>query len=184
MPVDFQLLEQVLRLPESRDVTRSPIVTAIILSDPSNAADLVPYLDKLDSIASFNARRILCIFDATATPYLLAAMQTVGLEARQVGIEILWSILLGESPRALREILIQAASDIEVLLDDTRPLTDDMPEYIERDFQGRICDLAFIMLQSVMDPESDESLFRSLNDRERDNEIALWKSKNTGLGIV
>jgi hypothetical protein len=184
MPIDRQLLEQILRTPESRDVSDSPIVTAIILHDASNAADLVPYLDQIDSDASINARRILCMFDAAAIPYLLVAMRNAGLEARKECIEILWSTLLGESAQTVREILIQVGPDKEMLLDDKRPLPDEFSEYVERDFRGRICDLAFIMLQSVVDSEYDQSLFRSLDDNERDTEIARLKRKGSEPGIV
>ncbi len=184
MQIDRQLLEQVLHTPESRDVRDSPIVTAIILSDARNAGDLAPYLDQVDSNVSTNARLILCLFDVASVPHLVAALRNVGLEGRKEGIDILWSLLLGENNLTIRDTLTQIAHDMEVLLDDKRPLPDQMPDFIERDFQGRVCDLAFIMLQSLINDEYDQSLFRSLKNIDRDDEIARLRRRGFGLHIA
>ena len=93
-------------------------------------------------------------------------------------------MLLGENTWTIRDTLIQIAPDMEVLLDDKRPLPDHMPEYIERDFRGRICDVAFIVLQQLIDVEYDQSVFRSLDDTSRDEEIARLKRRGFGSAIV
>src|SRR5438132_921597 len=134
MAIDPNVLQTVLHTPESRDVAESPMVTAVILSDPANAMDLVPALEQPDTIDSMNARRILCQFGAEAVPYLMKSLRNSGLNARRDGIEILWSMLLGENNWAVRDTLNQIATDLFVLLDDKRPLPDRMPAYIERDF--------------------------------------------------
>ena len=46
MAIDLNLVVQVLRTPESRDVTESPIVRAVILSEAANAAALVSALER------------------------------------------------------------------------------------------------------------------------------------------
>lgn len=46
MAIDPRMLTQVLRTPRDEDVTASPIVRAVILGDPSNAADLVGALPR------------------------------------------------------------------------------------------------------------------------------------------
>lgn len=173
MPVDPQLLEQALGLPEEKDPEDSPIVTAVILADPANAADLVPYLDRTDSLQALNARRILVEFDAPAAPVIVHALRSAGTSARLEGIEVVWSILLAEEPRARRDgLLALDGTDLDELLNDKRPVPeDDIPDYIERDFTGRICDLALIMLESLHDPDYDPSHFRQLDDDERDAEI-------------
>jgi hypothetical protein len=61
----------------------------------------------------------------------------------------------------VRETLSAVKPDLDKLLDDTRPLPDEMPEYIERDFRGRICDRAYIVISQLINPEFDQSLFRS-----------------------
>src|SRR6266511_3791322 len=96
MPLDPRLLEQVLRLPESKDVRDSPIVTAVILQDPQNARDLVPYLNRIETLEAHNARRILCLFGAAAAPHVLDALQAVGTEGRNEGVEVLAALLVTE----------------------------------------------------------------------------------------
>lgn len=184
MAVDPQLLDQVLRTPVSHDINASPIVTAVILSDPANATDLVPALERMETIQSKNARRILCLFGAEAVPYLVSALLNVGVNARKEGIEILWSMLVGENKWTIRDTLTQSAPDMEVLLTDKRPLPEHAPDYMERDFQGRICDLAFIVLQHLIDAEYDQSSFRSLDERGRDEEIVRLKRRGFGLNVA
>jgi len=155
----------------------------VILSDPANAIDLVPALEQADTIESTNARRILCQFGAEAAPYLTKTLRNGGLNARKEGVEILWSMLLGENSWVVRDTLNQIASDLFVLLDDKRPLPDRMPTHIERDFRGRICDLTFIVVQQLIDSRYDQSEFRSLDDKGRDEYITRLKDRGFGLAI-
>jgi hypothetical protein len=176
MAIDSQTLARVLRTPKSQDVTESPIVRAIILSDASNAATLVSALEGSQRIEAYNARRILCLFDASALPHLLSELRTAGLNARKEGIEILWAMLIGENVWTVREALASVKPDLDILLEDTHPLPDEMPDYVERDFRGRICDLAFIVIQQMISPEYDQSLFRSMDEngrKQRDRSIEI-----------
>lgn len=184
MPIDPNMLAQVLRTPESRDVTESPIVRAVIVTDPANVADLVSALEHADSLEARNARRIACLFETDAVAPLLAKLRTAGPDARKEGIEIFWTILTGEDPHTIRRTLDVVQDDLDVLFNDTRPLPDNMPEWIERDFRGRICDLAFILVQLLLSPEFDQSLFRSLDDEGRNNEIRRLRTRVLSPGIV
>jgi hypothetical protein len=184
MTLDPLLLDQVLRTPEGRDVTESPIVTAIILADPAHVAALVPALDRPDSLEGRNARRVLCLFGPEAAGPLVAALAGAGLNARRKGLEVLWCLLAAEEPYTVLAALRQAGPGLDVLLDDRRPLPDDLPEYIERDFSGRVCDEAFLVARELLDPEYDQSLFRSLDEEGRDREIARFKRVAPGASIA
>ncbi|WON73687.1 hypothetical protein [Nitrosospira sp. Is2] len=184
MAIPPQMLTQVLRTPKTQDVTESPIVRAIILSDASNAAKLVDSLEQSQTLEAYNARRILCLFEADAVSHLLAKLGTAGLNARKEGLEILWALLAAEEAWTVRETLSAVKSDLDKLLDDTRPLPDNMPEYIERDVRGRICDLAFIVISQLVNREYDQSLFRSLDDRGRNEEIRRFKARGIPLNIA
>jgi hypothetical protein len=184
MAIDPQLLAQVLRTPESRDVTESPIVRAVILSDAANAADLVSALERSQTTEAVNARRILCLFDANAVPHVLGELDTAGPDARKEGLEILWALLVGEEAWTVRETLAAVKGKLDALLEDGRPLPDEMPSYIERDFRGRICDLAFIVVRQLIDPEYDQSLFRSLDEKGRNEEIKLLKTRGFAQSIA
>jgi hypothetical protein len=184
MTIDPQMLAQVLRTPRSQDVTESPIVRAVILTEPANAADLVSALERTRTIEAYNARRILCLFDARAVPHLLAQLQMAGPNARKEGIEILWAMLIGEQAWTVRETLTAVERDLDSLLQDTRPLPDEMPGHIERDFRGRICDLTFIVIQQLISPEYDQSLFRSLDENGRNEEIKRLKVRGIRPNIA
>lgn len=183
MALPPQMLAQILRMPKTQDVTESPIVRAMILNDASNAAELVEPLEQSQTLEAYNARRILCLFEADAVPHLLAKLATAGPIARKEGLEILWALLAVEEAWKVREILSTVKPDLDKLLDDTRALPDDMPEYIERDFRGRICDLAFIVASQLINREYDQSLFRSLDDRGRNEEIRRFKARGFALNI-
>jgi hypothetical protein len=180
MAVDQLLLEQVLTMPETLDVTRSPIVTAIILNDPTSAADLVLALEPIGSKRSRNARSILCHFGAEAVPFLLGTVGTATPESNKEIIEIMWAMFAGENRRRIRNTLAQVSDELDVLLDDKRLLPDD-PETFERDFSGRICDLAYTVLSYLDDPDFDRSLFRSMGNDERDVEIRRYRSRIRSL---
>ncbi len=184
MTIDPQLLEQVLRTPKSQDVSESPIVRAVILADASNAADLIPALNNSGTVEAANARQILALFEPNTVPYLLAALHPAELNSRKEGLEILWALLVGEKQWTIRETLTVAKPNLDALLEDTRLLPDEMPEYVERDFRGRICDLAYIVVQHLLDPEFDQSMFRALDDRGRDEAIKRLKGMGFGLHIV
>ena len=179
-----RLLAQVLSTPRSRDVTESPIVRAVILSDPANAAEIVPALEHSQELEAYNARCVLCLFEANAVPHLLAKLRTAGPNARKEGLEILWSLLFAEEAWTVREILCTVKSDLDTLLGDTHPLPDDMPDYIERDFRGRICDLAYIVIQLLLSPQFDESTFRSMENMSRDREIDVLKRRDFSLTVA
>jgi len=184
MAIEPTLLEQVLRTPESRDVRSSPIVTAVILSDPGNAANLVPALDEIEGIRSRNARRILCLFAAAAVPHLVGALLGVGVHAREVGIDIIWSMMLGENQGTIRRTLTEILPDMHVLLDDKRPLPEPPPDPMEKDFPRRVCDHAFIALQELLDPDFDDLLFLTMEERDRDEEIRRFKARGIGLRVA
>jgi hypothetical protein len=154
------------------------------LSDATNAADLVAALESRHTIEAYNARRILCLFDARAVPHLLAGLGTADANARKEGIEILWAMLVGEEVWTVRETLAAVKGDLDTLLQDTHSLPDEMPDYIERDFRGRICDLAFIVIQQLLSPNYDQSLFRSMDENGRNEEIKRSKARDFGLNIV
>jgi len=175
------LLDQVLRTPRSKDVTESPIVRTVILADAANAADLVPSLERTETLEAYNARRILCLFGPDAAPHLLAALNGAGPTARKEGIEVLWALLVSEEARTIRETMAAAQSDFDMLLEDKRALPDNMPPHTERDFRGRICDLAFIVAQQLVNREYDQSPFRSLDDKGRDEEIRRFKARRLNL---
>ncbi len=184
MAVHPFLLEQVLRLPEEKDVRNSPIVTAIILADPANAADLVPYLERRDGPVAANARRVLCLFDAAAVPHLVAALADRSAAARMDGLEILWTLLITESAPVARDALERIAPDLDPLFADKRQLPYELPPHVEHDFVGRICDLAFLVCTEILDPDFDQSLFRSLDDEGRDREIARLRQRGLRPGVV
>jgi hypothetical protein len=172
MPVDPQLLSQALRTPESQEVAESPIVRAVVLADPSNVSDLVPLLARPDTLEGRNARRVVCHFQADAVPPLLAALASAtSATARMQGVEMLWTLLAGEEPHVIRAALGESAGDLTALLQDTTPLPVEYPEYIEVDFTGRVCDLAYIVVRELLDRDFDQSGFRALDDEGRDADI-------------
>jgi hypothetical protein len=184
MPIDLQLVTQVLRTPKSQDVTNTPIVTAIILQDPSNAADLVQALEQSDTLEGFNARKILCQFEATAVAPLVARLGTAGPRARKEGLEILWALLTTEAASTVRETLTSVKNGLSVLLDDRTDLPDELPPYIERDFRGRVCDLAYIVIQTLLSARFDQSAFRAMGSDERNQEIDRFRGKDYGLTLA
>jgi hypothetical protein len=184
MPLDPQLLSQVLRTPRAQDATQSPIVTAIILQDPANAADLVGALEEAKTLEAYNARLILCEFGADAVPALVARMGTAGLNARREGLDVLWALLITESPTTIQDSLKRVKDGLNLLLDDATPLPDNLPAHIERDFHGRICDLAYIVVQQLLSPRFDQSTFRSMDNQGRDREIDVLKRKDFSFNIA
>lgn len=177
MPVDPQLLRQALRTPEEADVTETPIARAVILTDPANAADLVPMLGD-DSLEARNARRVLCQFGPDAVAHLLTALAAdMSARARSQGAGVLAAMLTSEEPYTVRRNLAEAQASVRTLLTDTRPLPDEMPAYIERDFTGRICDQLYVTIRELLDADFDQSDFRAFDDVERDAEIRQWLSR-------
>lgn len=184
MAVDPQLLEQALRTPESQDVTMSPIVRTVFLADPANAADLVPQLGRPDLLMSRNARRVLCAFEADAASPLLAALALVAEpRIRADGIGVLWALLSVEDRRTVRETLDASTPELAVLMADNRSVPSELPEYVERDFVGRVCDHAYVVVRELLDPEFDQSDFRGADDEGRDRRIRQWQSQRPG-GVV
>jgi hypothetical protein len=179
--LDPQLLTQVLKTPDTQDVTQSSTVNDVILKDPANAADLVEALQADDKLEVRNARKILCEFDSRAVPWLMKNLETAGVNARQQVLEVLWTLLTTETSSAIRDSLRLVKPKLDMLLDDRTPLPDVAPAYMERDFSGRLCDLAYIVIQELLSPKFDQSLFRSFDDTGRDQEIlALKRSDLSG----
>ena len=175
MPLDPQLLTQVLKTPDTQDVTQSPTVNDVILRDPANAADLVEALQAGNKLAAYNARRILCEFGSSAVPWLMTRLATAGVDARRQVLEVLWALLITEASTTVRDSLRLVKPKLNMLLDDRTALPDLGPTYIERDFRGRLCDLAYIVIQELLSPRFDQSLFRSLDNADRDKEIGVLK---------
>lgn len=181
MVVDPEMLEQALRTPEAQDVTDTPIVRGIVLTDPANAAALVPYLDRPDSLQGRNALRILSQFGPAAVPVTLNAMASNGSSmVHSNGLTAIWSMFVGEPLAVVREYLAASTSSIHALLDDRSPLPDDMPAYIERDFRGRVCDMVYVVINELQNPRFDQSTFRGMDDRERDRAIVQLKARGFG----
>jgi hypothetical protein len=184
MALDPQLLNQALATPETAHVEDTPIVRVVILADPAHAAELAPWLEESGTRQSRNARRILCQFGATAVlPLLQVLAAGASAHARKEGIEIVWAMLAGEDERAIRKTLDAARETLLPLLEDRRPLPDDVPAYVERDFRGRVCDLCYLVVQSMLAPKLQWSLFRSLDDEGRNREIERFKQRGFGLRI-
>jgi hypothetical protein len=171
--LDPRLLDQVLRAPRALDVGETPIATAIVLRDPANAQTLAPFLDDPDSTAGVHARQILCRFGRSAVPFLMRALADSerSPDGRAQGLDVLWSMLLATAPGDVRSILREVAGDARTLLGDKTTIPDQALAYIERDFQGRICDRAYLVLAHLVDREIDLSRFRAMGADERDQEI-------------
>ncbi|HMJ37818.1 MAG TPA: hypothetical protein VK501_28175 [Baekduia sp.] len=181
MAVDPQLLAQALRTPESQDVTETPIARAVILTEPANVVDLVPALERGDTLESRNARRILCQFGPDAVPHLLGALAaTASADARAEGVAVLWALLSVEEPHVVRAQLRDAWPAVGALLRDPSRLPDTVPEYVERDFTGRVCDLAYVVVEELLDHRFDQTSFRVLDDGGRDR--AIRELLSGGLG--
>lgn len=177
MAIDPAMLDQVLGMPEDRDVRSSPIVTAIILADPTNAADLAGFLDEGASLRARNARRILCLFGAAAVPALLSAAVSAEPYARQQALEILPALFAGEDLRVVRDVLAQAYQSLSVLLRDEQPIQHRSELPVERDFQGRICDLAYVVLSLQLSPTKELSEFRAADNDQRTEMISVLLSR-------
>ena len=184
MPVQPFLLEQALRVSDEKDVRNSPIVRAIILQDPANASDLVPYLEETTSVVSTNARRVLCLFDARAVPHVVTALANRTPAARLEAIDVIWTLLASEPVHVVRDTLEQISAGLEILLADRSPVPVELPPNIENDFLGRICDQAFLVVSELIDPAFDESRFRSLDEDGRDQAIAQLRRGGFGRGLV
>jgi hypothetical protein len=182
MPVDPELLDYVLRTPLTQDVADSPLVTGVILADPANAADLVPALDDVGTDRSANARRVLAMFGPEAAPFAVRAVVEHSEDARADVLQCSWAMLTGESEGTIRETLAGMSSALGPLFEDRTALPDRMPAYVERDFRGRLCDLAFVVVSLLLNPSYDQSSFRLMEDTERDDEILRLRQQITGPG--
>jgi hypothetical protein len=183
MALDPQLLAQALRTPESQDVTETPIVRAIVLQDPANAADLVPVLARADALEARNARRVLCAFAPDAAPVVAQALATTATSprARAEGLAVLWALLATEEPRVVQEQLAAAWDAVGVLLRDPAPVPDELPAHVERDFPDRrVCDVAYTVVEELRDTDFDQSTFRALDADGRDRAIAQLLSRGGG----
>lgn len=174
MAVDPEGLAALLKTPETEDVTESPIVVKLI-KDPANAAGLVGSLDADAALEVRNARLILCEFDSRAIPALFTNVSSAKATGRQQRLQVLWTLLATESPSTVRESLQLVKDRLNLLLDDRSSLPDVAPDYIEQDVRGRLCDLTYIVIQQLLSPTFDQSLFRSLDNAGRDREIAALK---------
>jgi len=184
MAIDPALLDQALRTPESQDVTDTPIVRAVILTDPANAALLVPFLAQSQSQAGRNALRILCEFGPAAVPATVAALAAIDSPiARTTGLAALWAMFAGESLVVVREHLAASTAAITALLDDRSAVADEMPAHIERDFTGRVCDFTYVVINELQNPEFDQSTFRGMTNQERDQAITGLKARGFG-GLI
>jgi hypothetical protein len=181
MPLPSELLYRVLRTPMHMDVTGTPIVTTTILRDPANAAELVGALENPDSLESFNARRILCEFSADAVPSIATRLMSAGFNAREQGLDVLWALLMPQSPAKVRTVLQSIKPALNVLLSDKTPIPEDTSGRIEPDFSGRLCDQAYIRIQLMLSPRFNQSIFRGLDDNGRDREIDKLKRQDFGL---
>lgn len=184
MPLDPQLLTQVLSTPGTQDVTQKPIVTAIILQDPAYAADLVDALEKTGTLEAYNARLILCMFGYNAVPALVAKLASAGPNARREGVEVLWALLITENPATIRDSLKSVKGTLNQLLDDTTPLPEDFSVPVEIDFHGRLCDFTYIVIRQLLSPNFDQSSFRSMDNHGRDGEIAILKRDDLSLRLA
>jgi hypothetical protein len=184
MALDPHLLAQALRTPESQDVTETPIVRAIVLQDPANAADLVPVLVRADALEARNARRVLCAFGPDAAPVVAQALATTATSARAraEGIAVLWALLAAEEPHVVRARLAAAWDAITALLRDPAPVPDELPAHVERDFPDRrVCDVAYVVVEELRDADFDQSTFRALDADGRDQAIAELSGRSGAL---
>jgi hypothetical protein len=181
MAVEPQLLTQALRTPDNQDVTATPIARAVILPDPENAAALVPSLARPGTLEGRNARKILCEFEPAAVPHLLQSLAAADdPQTREGGLEVFWALAAFADVRSRRELIDGSSADLAVLFRDTSPLPDTLPAYIERDFTGRICDLAYLVVRELLDTEFNQASFRALSDEGRDQEIRRFRFGTSG----
>lgn len=174
MAVDPKLLAELLKTPETEGVTQSPIVIDLI-KDPANADGLVSSLDADAALEVRNARLILCEFDSRAIRALFTGVSSAKANGRQQRLQVLWTLLATESASTIRESLQGVKDRLNLLLDDRASLPDVGPDYIEHDVRGRLCDLTYIVVQQLLSPTFDQSLFRSLDNAGRDREITTLK---------
>lgn len=175
MILDIEMIEAALDVPESYGVGNGAIVRAVILTDPSNARALVPYLEHPSVRIAQNARRVLCLFGPAATGYLAAALPQMELQGRRVGIEILWTLLCGQPASIVRDAILGALQSFETLLDDRRLIIRNATELTDRGFDSRVCDLLYLTIRHLLSCSFDESIFRSSRVPDRDDQITKMR---------
>lgn len=184
MAIEKHLLEYVVRNQDEMEICDSPIVQTIVLIQPENVVQLVPYLDEKDTVQSRNARRILCLFDSDAVPFIANVMNNTNWRRRAECLEIIWAILSIEQAFLVPDILTSIALNLSAVFDDTTFIDEELSEKTEVDFKGRVCDLAFIVVKYLLDPNFDRSSFRSASNDERDAEINRLRREGYRRGMV
>ena len=89
---------------------------------------------------------------------------------------VAWAIVLNSEKTDYQEMLQSVSSDLVQLLGDRssipqEPYEDD----VEIEYEYRICDEAYLLIEYLMDPDHDEDLFRLWTNEERDAAISLLK---------
>ena len=90
---------------------------------------------------------------------------------------------IGEPAAVIRETLEASTGATNTLLNDRSPLPDDLPESVERDFRGRVCDMVFVVVRELQDAAYDQSTFRGMDPQERDRAIADLRSRGAS-GLI
>lgn len=176
MALDPALLARALRTPPDRDVTSAPYVRSVALAEAAHAAELVPFLAG-GAVEAGNAGAVLCAFGPDAVPHLVQALGEQPARVREQGVDVLWAILHGEPRAVVQDALRAAAAGLDVLLDDRDPLPDERPEHVERDFRGRVCDLVYLVVRILREPQWDESVFVAADAAGRDAAIRVLRAR-------
>jgi hypothetical protein len=181
--VDQRLIEQVLDSPPGRNVVRTPIATAILFQDPSSAGQVVAYLDGSERRSS-NTLALLAFYDERALSFFLDACSRLSSRGKALAVDALYPMLSGLAPLQARTLLGSSVGGLLPLLLERAPMPFDVAAGIEVDFLGRVCDDCYIVLQALVDPEGDISIFIRSTEEERDGEIQRFIRRLSRAGIV
>ena len=184
MAIDQQMLNHIIQNKDDISFAGSALVRTIVLTQPENALQLVPFLDEQDTIRSRNARRMLCRFDADAVPFIVQIMNDETSRRTAECLEIIWAILSSEPFNIVMEVMAASAPSFATTFENRTLIEEDFPEGTEVDLKERVCDLAYTVFNYLLDSEFDRSTFRSASNDARDVEIQRFKRMGYRQGLV
>jgi len=171
MALDEVLIRRVLSDARTTDFDTSPIFRNEIRNQPGAAQILVALMHDASPEIAARAKVMLCLFDSPALGALADGAARTGASFRAELLDVIVTIIGVSDPKEwaaqlgpILPRLVHLLRDLEVV---------DVPGgfKMEIEIRCRVCDLAYLSLQELRDPEFDGYNFLLMEFEERDGEV-------------
>ncbi len=177
MSIKKNLIEKLLTNEKVADFSESLVFREEILDDSESIEILLDILKNSSKPLKLRARQMLLEFSPQSLTEISSALESQNVNWRSNLLEIILVIISVSDNNERNTIYDAIKANVIPLLSDQGKIQHEFNNPVEIEYQSRVCDEAYLLLMNLLEPEYFDADFLQLDEKIRNQEIAVFESR-------